>query len=262
MFLFGVNFALYYKAILGEHVKAFFRDEEFRWYLGIVAAAILLISLFNLSFYQGNYLTSLRYSIFTVTSTTSTTGFVTTDYGLWPAASHMVILILMFIGSCAGSTAGGIKVIRINMICKLCKRNIRATGQPKKMEVVRVDGRAVDEVTLSQVAQFALMYIFLWLLGSLLLSLDTPYDVLTHLTASLTCVSNVGPGLGAVGPVSNFAGYGPFAKVVGSLLMLFGRLGCCPCLSCSPAPPGINTEIRSERPGFRPRSCSARPPCT
>ena len=224
MFLFGVNFALYYKAFLGDHIKAFYKDEEFRWYAGIIVAAILLISVFNLSFYHGDYWTSLRYSIFTVASTASTTGFVTVDYGVWPAASHMIIVIIMFIGSCAGSTAGGIKVVRINMICKLSRRNIRSTGQPKKMEVVRMDGKAVDEATLSQVAQFALMYIALWLLGALLLSLDGPFDVLTHLTASLTCVSNVGPGLGAVGPVSNFAAYGPFAKVVSAMLMLFGRL--------------------------------------
>ena len=224
MFMFGVNFALYYKAIMGDHIKAFFKDEEFRWFLCIALAAIILVSFINLPFYQGNYMTSLRYGIFTICSTISTTGFVATDYSHWPAASHMIILLIMFIGSCAGSTAGGIKVIRINMICKLSRRNVRATGQPKKMEVIRIDGKAVDESILSQVAQFALMYIALWLLGAFLVSLDGKYDLITHLTASLTCVSNVGPGLGAVGPVNNFAGYGAFSKIILSVLMLFGRL--------------------------------------
>ena len=224
MFLFGINFALYYRFFIGEHFKAFFKDEEFRWYLAIAVSAILAVSLINLSFYQGDFWTSLRYSVFTICSTMSTTGFVVLDYSVWPAASLMIVVLIMFVGSCAGSTAGGIKVIRINMIAKLSRRNIRATGQPKKMEVIRIDGKAVEEGILSQVAQFALMYVALWLLGAFIMSFDGRYDLLTHLTASLTCISNVGPGLGAVGPAYNFAGYGILAKVTGAFLMLFGRL--------------------------------------
>ena len=136
----------------------------------------------------------------------------------------MLIIITMFIGSCAGSTAGGIKVIRINMAAKMSRRNVLATGHPKKMDVIRLDGKAVDENMVSQVAQFILMYVALVLLGGFLLALDGRFDVLSNLTASLTCVSNVGPGLGAVGPVENFAGYSIFGKVVCSFLMLFGRL--------------------------------------
>ena len=224
MFLFGINFALYYKFIIGDHFKAFYKDEEFRWYFFIAISAILAVSLTNLSHYHGDFLTSLRYSTFTICSTMSTTGFVTLDYSVWPVASHMIIILIMFVGSCAGSTAGGIKVIRINMIAKLSRRNIRATGQPKKMEVIRIDGKAVEESILSQVAQFALMYVALWLIGSLIMSFDGQYDLLTHLSASLTCISNVGPGLGAVGPTYNFAGYGIVAKLTGTVLMLFGRL--------------------------------------
>ena len=224
MFMFGVNFALYYKCLIGERFKAFFRDEEFRWYLAIAVSMIVLVSLFNLPYYQGDVLTSFRYGIFQICSIMSTTGFVTADFNQWPAVSHMLIIITMFIGSCAGSTAGGIKVIRVNMLCKLSRRNVRATGQPKKMEVVRIDGKAVDEHMLSQVAQFAFMYFALVLVGGLLMSIGSRYDVVTNLTASLTCVSNVGPGLGSVGPVENFAGYGVFNKFVASFLMLFGRL--------------------------------------
>ena len=223
MFLFGVNFALYYRFLIGERFRAFWRDEEFRWYLFFCVLFILLVTFFNLPFY-GNFLTSLRYGSFEILTTMSTTGFVTADFSQWPVASHMVILLAMCIGSCAGSTAGGVKVIRVNMLFKLSRRAIRSAGQPKKVEVIRLDGRAVPESTLSQVTLFALMYTMLVLLGAFLLSLGGRFDLLTHLTASLTCVSNVGPGFGAVGPVYNFADYGIFEKLVLSLLMLFGRL--------------------------------------
>ena len=223
MFCFGINFALYYKFLIGDHFKAFFRDEEFRWYFFLVFGFITLLSVFNLSFY-GNFASSLRYSIFQVCSVMSTTGFVTADFNQWPAVSHILIIIMMLIGSCAGSTAGGIKVIRVNMIAKLSRRNILATGHPKRVEVIRIDGKAVDESILTQVSHFALMYIALVLLGAFLLSLDGHYDAITHLSASLTCVSNVGPGLGSVGPVENFSGYGMLGKLVCSFLMLFGRL--------------------------------------
>ncbi len=224
MFMFGINFALYYKFLIGEHFRAFWKDEEFRWYLTLGVSFILLISVINLPYYHHNMLTSLRYGIFQVFSVMSTTGFVTADFNQWPASSQILLLVIMFIGSCAGSTAGGMKVIRVNMLCKLSRRNILSTGNPKKMEVIRLDGKAVDEQILSQVAQFSFMYIALVLLGAFLISVDSSYDAVSNISASLTCVSNVGPGLGAVGPVENFAGLGPFAKMISSLLMLFGRL--------------------------------------
>ena len=223
MFMFGINFALYYKFLVGEHFKAFWKDEEFRCFFLIAVSFSLLISLLNLPYYH-DFWTSLRYSSFQLSSVISTTGFVTADFSLWPAASQMLLILAMFVGSCAGSTAGGIKVVRIAMLYKLSKRNILATGRPKKVDVIRIDHKAVDENIVSQVAQFAVMYVSLVLIGAFLLSLEGKYDVITHLTASLTCVSNVGPGLGAVGPVNNFAGYGVFSKMVASFLMLFGRL--------------------------------------
>ena len=223
MFIFGVNFALYYKMLIGEKLKAFYKDEEFRWYFCYVFSFIILISIFNLPLY-GNFFTSLRYGMFQICSVSSTTGFVTADFNQWPAVSHLLIIITMFIGSCAGSTAGGIKVVRINMVAKMSRRNVLATGRPKKMDVIRLDGRAVDENIVSQVAQFVLMYVALVLLGGFLLALDGKFDAISNLTASLTCVSNVGPGLGAVGPVENFASFGIWGKVICSFLMLFGRL--------------------------------------
>ena len=237
MFMFGINFALYYKCLIGEHLKAFWRDEEFRCFFFIALVFTLLITCFNLNFYHQEllqqerdisagsvFLTSLRYSSFQLSSVISTTGFITFDYSRWPAASQMLLILAMFIGSCAGSTAGGMKVIRINMLFKLSRRNILSTGRPRKVDVIRIDHKAVDENIVSQVAQFAVMYVALVFAGAFLVSLDGKFDVITHLTASLTCVSNVGPGLGAVGPVCNFASYGIWGKTVLSFLMLFGRL--------------------------------------
>lgn len=224
MFIFGVNFALYYRFLIGERFRAFVRDEEFRWYFILALGFMLIVSFVNLQHYNGDFLTSLRYGSFQISSIMSTTGFVTYDFNKWPAASHIIIVIAMLIGSCAGSTAGGIKVIRIIILCKLSRRNIRATGQPKKMDVIRLDGKAVDEHMLSQIAQFAFMYVALVLVGGFVMSLGSSYDLVTNLSASLTCVSNVGPGLGAVGPVENYAGYGIHAKLTASFLMLFGRL--------------------------------------
>ncbi len=223
MFLFGVNFALYYKFLIGDYLKAFYGDEEFRWYLGITFSLILLTSLFNLSCYS-DFWTSLRYSSFTVCSMLSTTGFVLTDYTRWPVSSQMLILFGMYIGSCAGSTAGGMKVIRANLLFKLSRRTVRAASQPKKVEVVRLDGKAVEESMLSQIAIFGVMYFALVLIGGVLLALDNRFDPITHFTASLTCVSNVGPAFGAVNPMGNFSGYSVWGKFVCSLLMLFGRL--------------------------------------
>ena len=116
MFMFGVNFALYYRFLIGERFRAFFRDEEFRWYFIFAVSFILLVSVINLRHYEGDFLTSLRYGSFQISSIMSTTGFVTYDFNQWPAASHIIIVIAMLIGSCAGSTAGGIKVIRIILL--------------------------------------------------------------------------------------------------------------------------------------------------
>lgn len=223
MFMFGINFALYYKFLIGERFKAFWRDEEFRTYFFIAVSFTLAITLFNLPYYE-SFFTSLRYSSFQLSSIISTTGFVTADYSRWPVASQFLIILAMFIGSCAGSTAGGIKVIRVKMLMKLSRRNVLAAGRPKKVDVIRIDKKAVDENIVSQVAQFAVMYIALVLIGGFLISLEGKYDIITNLTASLTCVSNVGPGFGSVGPVDNFVGYGVWGKSVLSLLMLFGRL--------------------------------------
>ena len=230
MLLFGINFALFYRLLTGGW-RDVVRCEELRWYLCIFVVSTVFITCQLLPNYGGSALTSLRYASFQVASIMSTTGFATADFNLWPVATRMLILLLMFIGSCAGSTAGGMKVCRIGMLVKQGLRDVRHVFQPRKITVVRFEGKGVDEMILKQIAVFAFVYVALVLLGGFLVSLEGLYDVETNLTAALTCVSNVGPGLGSVGPVENFAGYGPFATIILSLLMLAGRLELFPILA-------------------------------
>ena len=230
MLLFGINFALFYRLLTGGW-RDVVRCEELRWYLCIFVVSTVFITCQLLPNYGGSALTSLRYASFQVASIMSTTGFATADFNLWPVATRMLILLLMFIGSCAGSTAGGMKVCRIGMLVKQGLRDVRHVFQPRKITVVRFEGKGVDEMILKQIAVFAFVYVAMVLLGGFLVSLEGLYDVETNLTAALTCVSNVGPGLGSVGPVENFAGYGPFATIILSLLMLAGRLELFPILA-------------------------------
>jgi len=230
MVLFGVNFVMYYKLIIRDFadVKA---NEELKWYLGIYFGVTAIITLIILPQY-GNLLTALRYSSFQVATIISPTGYATTDFNLWPIAARMLILLAMFLGSCAGSTAGGMKICRIGMLSKQALREVRHTIQPRKAMVVRFEGKAVDESVLRQVSTFAFIYVALIIIGGFFLSLEGRFDVQTNFTAALTCVSNVGPGLGdVVGPAGNFAGYGPFAKLLLSFLMLAGRLEFFPMLA-------------------------------
>ena len=230
MVLFGINFVMYYKLIVRDFddINA---NEELKWYLGLYLGITVIITLIILPEY-GNVFTALRYSSFQVATIISTTGYATTDFNLWPIAARMLILLTMFLGSCAGSTAGGMKICRIGMLSKQAAREIRHTFQPRKTMVVRFEGKAVDEGVLRQVATFAFIYVALVVVGGFLLSLEGKFDVQTNFTAALTCVSNVGPGLGeVVGPAGNFAGYGPFAKLLLSFLMLAGRLEIFPMLA-------------------------------
>ncbi|MBR2718474.1 MAG: TrkH family potassium uptake protein [Clostridia bacterium] len=230
MLLFGVNFALYYKLLRGDW-REMKNNEELRWFLGIFAVLALIITLIILPQFEGSFFTALRYSSFQLASIMSTTGFATTDFNLWPIAARMLIFFGMFLGGCAGSTAGGIKIIRVGLMTKQGLREIRRVFQPRKVQVVRFEGKAVEESVLHQVCVFFFMYLALIIFGGVVLSFNGLYDFETNFTAALTCVSNVGPGLGAVGPAGNFAGYSDFSKVFCSLLMLAGRLEIFPILA-------------------------------
>ena len=226
MLLYGVNFALYYHALIGDW-KAFYKSEELRWYLGIYLFSVIVITIFISPMY-GSLGQGIRYSTFEVASIVSTTGFGVVDFNTWPQGAKAVVLVLMFFGSCAGSTAGGMKTIRVALLCKLGLREVRRTFQPRKVQVVRFEGKGVEETQLSQISIFFFVYIALILVGMFLISLENRFDVQANFSAALTCVSNVGPGFGAI--ASDFAGYGPFAKCVLSILMLAGRLEMFPIL--------------------------------
>ena len=226
MVMYGVNFAIYYHILIGDWRSAL-KSEELRWYLGIYFFAVAAITLFISPMY-GSVVQGLRYSSFEVASIVSTTGFGIVDFNTWPQAAKALILVIMFLGSCAGSTAGGIKTIRVALLFKIALREVRRTFQPRKVQVVRFEGKGVEEAQLSQITVFFFVYIAMVLIGMFLISLENRYDIQANFSAALTCVSNVGPAFGAV--ASDFAGYGPFAKIVLSILMLAGRLEMFPIL--------------------------------
>ena len=230
MVLFGVNFALYYKLLRGDW-REMKNNEELRWFLGIFAIVTLIITFIIMPGHEGNFFTALRYSAFQIASVMSTTGYATADFNLWPIAARMLIFFALFLGGCAGSTAGGMKIIRVGMLAKQGLREVRRVFQPRKVQVVRFEGKAVEESVLHQVAVFFFMYLLLIVLGAVVLSFNGLYDFETNFTAALTCVSNVGPGLGAVGPAGGFSGYSDFSKYFCSLLMLAGRLEIFPILA-------------------------------
>ena len=222
MVLFGVNFALFYRVLIGDW-RGVLRSEELRWFLSIFVGASVLISLIILPQY-GNFFTALRYGSFQIASIMSTTGYVTANFDLWPIAAKFLIVGVMFAGACAGSTAGGLKIVRVALLFKQGLREVRRTFQPRRVQVVRFEGKGQEESMLSQVSVFFFVYVVLILAGSFLLALEGKFGFETHFTAALTCVSNVGPGLAEVGPAGNFAGYGAFGKLVMCVLMLCGRL--------------------------------------
>ena len=228
MALFGVNFALFYHVLIGDWRTAL-KSEELHWYLGILAVGTLFITVPIIPRF-GGFLKALRYGSFQVASIVSTTGFATDDFNLWPQAVRMMAFLLMFVGGCAGSTAGGLKIVRVALLCKQGLRDVRRTFQPRRVQVVHFEGKGVDENLLSQVGTYFFVCLALTLMGALAVSLEGKFDFETNLTAAVTCINNVGPGLGAVGPAGGFAGYGHLAKIVCSVLMLCGRLELFPIL--------------------------------
>ena len=204
MILFGANFSLYYLILLGN-IRTALRNEELRWFLGIIAFAVLTIAVDIRNLY-GGVGHALRYSFFQVTSIISTTGFATADFNLWPEYSKFLLVLLMFVGGCAGSTAGGLKVSR-----------------------VRLDGKPVDAQTVYNALTYFTFYIIILLIAGLIVSLDG-LDFTTNFTAALSCLSNVGPGLSLVGPTGSFSIFSPLSKIVLMICMLLGRLEIFPLL--------------------------------
>ena len=227
MALFGVNFSCYYLLLLG-HVRSVFKDEELRLYLGIIFGSIILIVL-NLRGFYDTLGETVRHAAFTVSTIITTTGFATTDFDLWPAFSKAIIMLLMIVGACAGSTGGGLKVARAMLLMKSLRRNIGQVLKPRKVQVVRNNGAVVDEKILANANAYLAAYVVILSLSFLIISLDN-FSVATNFTAVLACFNNIGPGLEAVGPTCNFSGYSTLSKLVLSFDMLAGRLEIFPML--------------------------------
>lgn len=228
MLLFGINFNLYY-LILIKRAKEAFRSEELRWYGIIVAFSTLTIAANVMSVY-GNIGESLRYAFFQVSSIITTTGYATADFAnRWPSYSQCLLVLLMIIGACAGSTGGGLKISRIILIMKFIFQKIRRLLHPRAVTVVRLDGKVVDEETLYDTSVYFMIYIFTICVSTLLLSFDG-FDFTTNISAELACFNNIGPGLSLVGPMENYSLYSPFSKMLLSLNMLLGRLEIFPIL--------------------------------
>ena len=228
MALFGINFSCYYLLLLGQW-KGVFKDEELRLYLLIIAGSILLITL-NLRSFYGTLGETVRHVAFQVSSIITTTGFATTDFDLWPAFSKSILLGLMVIGACAGSTGGGLKCGRLLLLLKSLWRNIRQVVQPRKVLVVRNNSRTVDEKVLDNANAYLSAYVVIVVISYILISLDG-FSIGTNVSAVLACFNNIGPGMEAVGPTCNFSGYSSLSKLILILDMLAGRLEIFPILA-------------------------------
>ena len=227
MLLFGINFNLYYLLLI-RRFRAAAQSSECWYYLGIVGVCIALITANIMPLYN-NFREALRLSAFQVASIVTTTGYATADFNLWPQFSKAILLLMMIMGACAGSTGGGLKVSRTVMLFKMVGKEIRHLLHPRSVNSVRFEGKHVDGATLKSVSSYFAIYIICILAICLILSLE-PFDLETNLSATLACFNNIGPGLAAVGPASNYAAYSPLSKLVLSLAMLLGRLEIYPLL--------------------------------
>lgn len=227
MFIFGINFNLYYLALI-KRFKAVFSSEELWTYIGIVAISCTAIAINIRSMYD-TLSETIRHSAFQVMTIVSTTGYATTDFDLWPQFSKTIILLLMIVGACAGSTAGGLKVSRVVMMFKSARRELKRMLHPRSVSVVRFEGKPLDDQTISSVSIYFVLYIAIILVVLLLISFE-PFNFETRFSSVLACFNNIGPGLGAVGPTCSFAEYTGFSKIVLSIAMLLGRLEIYPML--------------------------------
>lgn len=227
MLLFGVNFTMYY-LLLNKQWRMVLKNEELRLYLSIVAGSVVLIAI-NILPSVGNWWEALRQSYFQVSSIITTTGYSTANFDLWPQLSRTILVVLMLLGACAGSTGGGIKMVRLALLFKAMARQVKQAIRPRSVATIKMDGRPVDEVTISRVLVFFFGYLLIILVAMLIVSVDN-FSFETNLTAVLSAVSNIGPGLGAVGPTGNFAGFSILSKWVLSICMLVGRLEIYPIL--------------------------------
>jgi len=223
MLLFGVNFNLYYLILIGR-VREAVKSEELRWF-GIIVAAATAIIAFNILPLLESGFEAFRHAFFQVATIISTTGFATKDFALWPALSQEVLLVLMIVGGCAGSTGGGMKVSRVVILVKSFASELKHMLHPRAVTVVRIDKKPLEKETLIGTRNYLVGYVLILVFVTLAISvLDSGFDFTTQFSATMACFNNIGPGLGAVGPMSNYAAYTDLSKIILSIAMLAGRL--------------------------------------
>lgn len=227
MILFGVNFSLYY-FILVKRFKEVWKNSEIKVYLAIMAAATILITINIFPMYK-SIGKCFRYAIFQVSSIMTSTGFGTADYNLWPVFSQTILITLMYIGACGGSTGGGFKVSRVIVLFKSAVKSIRKAIHPKSVNIVTAGEKTMDIETVHGVHAYLIIYILLIFASLLLVSINNT-DFGTNFSAVTTCINNIGPGINRVGPTENFSFFSGLSKIVLSVDMLLGRLECLPII--------------------------------
>lgn len=230
MLIFGVNFSLYYLLLIKGDWKSVVKNEELRFFLFYVLLGTLLIFINVLPVFNYDLSEALRHSAFTVSSLVSTAGYSTTDYNVWPMFSKSILMTLMLFGSCSGSTACGVKSIRILILFKSLFNEIRGTIHPNSVQTVKINGKIIDTNTLKSILIFFFAYIVIIIFAVIIVSLDN-FDFMTTFSSVLASVSNIGPGFGLIGPMGNFADFSNLSKIVMTICMILGRLEVIPVLA-------------------------------
>lgn len=244
MIIFGANFNIYF-FILAKKVKAALKSEELWIYVSIivVSTAVIAVNIFSKVSEMSSVSDSIRHAAFQVASIMTTTGYATVDFNLWPSLSKTVLLILLFIGGCAGSTAGGFKVTRIIMLFKSAKANLKHAIHSRSVETVRFDGKPLEKTTVAGVHSYLTLYLFCFVVGLLVVAFNG-FDFETTFTAVATCFNNVGPGFAKVGPTGSFANFSVFSKYTLSAAMLLGRLEIYPMLLLFSSNVGAKVKVK------------------
>ncbi len=227
MFLFAINFNLYYLILIGKF-RAVLKSDELWFFVSLVLTCVLAITLNILPMYE-SFSDSLRLAAFQVSSIVSTTGYATADFNLWPGLSKSLLLLLMFVGGCAGSTGGGLKAVRVVILIKSIKKELKRLLHPRSVKSVMSEGKKLDDETLNGVTSYFAVYTVCIMIVFILLSFES-FGFETNFTATVACFNNIGPGFADVGPASSFAEYSAFSKIVLSFAMLLGRLEVFPLL--------------------------------
>lgn len=227
MFLFGINFKFYF-LIISRKFRDAFHMEEVRWYMVIYVAVVLLITA-DIASDVGNLAVSLRDAAFQVSSIMTTTGFATVDFNGWPVFSQTLLVMIMYVGACAGSTSGGMKVSRFIIYAKSIKKELEFQLHPRSVRKIKAEGKTVEHEVLRSTKAYLVIFMAVQMASMLIISLDG-FDLITNFTAVATCLNDVGPGLGMVGPMGNFSEFSVLSKFVLMFDMLAGRLELIPMM--------------------------------